>query len=245
MTVIITLPVYKDSEFLRRAVELLEEVTPSITRDFTIVVAEDVSDSSRIVCELTTKYPNIYYCQSDRRLGKGRALREVWKKIGGDVYVFMDVDLSTDLIMFGAYDNMIRKTGEYDLVIGSRYIQGSVVKRPWLRVFASLFYNLIVRSLFHTGVYDHQCGFKSLSRKAATLVLAGTKSNSWFLDTELIVLALRRGLRVLEIPIFWVEKKNKKSVVEVINLVKDACIHMSDFARFLRLALKTGVVQRN
>jgi len=219
--VIVTLPVYKDAQFLRSAVESLEAATLRIIPDFTIVIAEDGSDSTQLVNELKQKYPNIIHLQHDGRLGRGRALREAWGTIEGDVYAYIDVDMATDLVKFDAYKNLLES--ESDLVTGSRYIAGSETNRPRLRRFASKTYNWFVRILFSTGVHDHQCGFKSFTARLVKVLSLEAKSDSWFWDTEVIVLARKRGFRIREIPIHWTERKGPKTPIS--RLARDVWIH--------------------
>ena len=219
--VIVTLPVYKDAQFLRSAVESLEAATLRIIPDFTIVIAEDGSDSTQLVNELKQKYPNIIHLQHDERLGRGRALREAWGTIEGDVYAYIDVDMATDLVKFDAYKNLLES--ESDLVTGSRYIAGSETNRPRVRRFASKTYNWFVRILFSTGVHDHQCGFKSFTARLVKVLSLEAKSDSWFWDTEVIVLARRRGFRIREIPIHWTERKGPKTPIS--RLARDVWIH--------------------
>ncbi len=221
--VVVTLPVYKDSQFLEKAAEVLETATFAITNDFTLLIAEDGSNSSDIVDRLKTKYQNIIYFQSDRRLGRGKALREAWKKVQGDVYVYIDVDLATDLTELDAYKNLVEEQKEFDLVTGSRYIPGSTTTRPRLRRAASIAYNSFVRILFQTGVHDHQCGFKSFSRKLVELLSIEARSDTWFWDTEVIVLARKSGFRIKEISVHWTEKKGSKTPMN--RLMKDVWLH--------------------
>ena len=136
-----------------------------LSQSFTLLIAEDGSDSSQIVAELKQKYPNIVHFQHDQRLGRGKALREAWKAVKGDVYIYVDVDSATDLWKFDAYRNLILMQKDFDLVTGSRYIEGSITNRPLLRRLTSQTYNGLVRLLFQTGVHDHQCGFKSFSSR--------------------------------------------------------------------------------
>lgn len=221
--VIVTLPVYKDTRFLRRAVESLEEITPQIAPNFTLLIAEDGSNSSQLVNELKAKYPRIIYFQHDQRLGRGKALRDAWRSIEGNIYIYVDVDLATDLTKFDAYRNLIEGQTKFDLVTGSRYLSGSETNRPRLRGFASKTYNLFVSFAFRTGVHDHQCGFKSFSGQLAKVLSTEAKSDSWFWDTEVIVLARKLGFRIHEIPIQWTEKKGAKTPVA--RLAKDIWIH--------------------
>ncbi|MGP8071027.1 MAG: glycosyltransferase, partial [Candidatus Bathyarchaeia archaeon] len=103
----------------------MEEATEAIEPTFTLLIAEDGSNSSPTVDELKWKYHNIVYLQNDRRLGRGKALREAWTKVTGETYVYVDVDLATDLEKLDAYRNLIELGKRFDLVTGARYIQGS------------------------------------------------------------------------------------------------------------------------
>jgi len=202
---------------------MLEDATRAIEENFTLLIAEDGSNSRATVDELKAKYSNIIHIQHDERLGRGKALREAWKMVEGDVYVYVDVDLATDLTKFNAYRNLILLQNQFDLVTGSRYISGSTMNRPTLRKTASTTYNWLVRFLFHTGVHDHQCGFKSFSRRLVERLAVEAKSNSWFWDTEVIVLAKRMGFGTKEIQIDWEEKKGQRTPIR--RLLRDVWLH--------------------
>jgi glycosyltransferase involved in cell wall biosynthesis len=234
--IVITLPIYKDTAYLEKAIESLEEITPSLAENFIILIAEDGSNSSEIVDRLAQRYKNIVYFHCDQRLGRGRALREAWKKVQGDIYVYIDVDMATDLRRLDAYKNLLEGQNEADLITGSRYIRGAITTRPWLRKTTSIAYNWIVRNLFQTGVHDHQCGFKSLSKKLVERLNVETKSDSWFWDTEVIVLAKEFGFKIMEIPVYWVEKKGRRTPIK--RLMTDVRLHG---VGLLRLVYRTGL----
>lgn len=221
--VVVTLPIYKDTRFLKGAAVALEEATREISPSFILLIAEDGSDSTRLVNELREKYPNIIHRQNEQRLGRGKALREAWEETKGEVYVYVDADMATDLTKFEAYRKLIESQRDYDLVTGSRYLPESVTNRPRLRGFTSVAYNWFVRLLFATGVHDHQCGFKSFSARLVKALSVEAKSNSWFWDTEVIVLARKLGFKVCEIPVAWHEKKGSKTPLA--RLAKDIWIH--------------------
>jgi len=221
--VVVTLPVYKDTKFLGSTSVMLEEATRGIEQNFTLLIAEDGSNSSATVDELKWKYSNIIYIQHDERLGRGKALREAWKTVQGNMYVYVDVDLATDLAKNDAYRNLIQLRNQFDLVTGSRYMPGSTTNRPRLRRGASVAYNWLVRFLFQTGIHDHQCGFKSFSRRLVDLLAVEARSDSWFWDTEVIVIAKRMGFRVKEVPIDWQEKKGQRTPLK--RLLRDVWLH--------------------
>jgi len=229
--IVLTLPIYKDASYLEKAAESLEKISTTLVRKFTIVIAEDGSNSSEVVNRITQQYKNVAYFQNDRRLGRGRALREAWNNVQGDIYVYIDVDMATDLTKFDAYKNLLEGQNEADLVTGSRYVPGASTNRPWLRKNASISYNWIVRVLFGTGVHDHQCGFKSFSRKLVECLNAEAKSDSWFWDTEVIVLAKKFGFKIKEIPVYWVEKKGRRTPIK--RLLSDVWLHGAGLLRLL------------
>ena len=220
---IITLPVYKDGEFLLRAVDTLEKLTAALSYDCKLLITEDGSDSSQIVSELQKRFSNIIYLHHDQRLGRGRALREAWDKVEGDVYVYLDVDMATDLEKLDAFRKLVQLPERYDMVTGSRYLHGSVTNRPIVRRLTSIAYNTLVRIIFRTGVHDHQCGFKSFSKPLVKMLSREAKSDSWFWDTEVIVLARKLGYSIAEIPIYWTEQKGKTTPLR--RLIKDLWIH--------------------
>jgi hypothetical protein len=222
---IVTLPVYKDTSFLQSTARVLEQATKLISGNFTLLIAEDGSNSSQIVSHLKQEYSNVVHFQHDQRLGRGKALREAWKQVRGDVFIYVDVDSATDLGKFDAYRNLILLQKDFDLVTGSRYIHGSTTNRPLLRRLTSQAYNGLVRLLFQTGVHDHQCGFKSFSRSLAERLEVEARSDSWFWDTEVIVLAKKMGFKIKEIPIHWTEKKGTRTPLK--RLVKDVWLHGS------------------
>jgi len=222
---VVTLPIYNDTRFLGSTAVMLEEATKPIEKRFTLLVAEDGSNSSATIDELKWKYQNLVHLQHDQRLGRGKALRDAWSQIKADVYVYVDVDLATDLDSFDAYRNLILLQNQFDLVTGSRYITGAVINRPTLRKATSIAYNWLVRLLFHTGVHDHQCGFKSFSRQLVERLAVEARSDSWFWDTEVIVLARRMGFRVKEIPVLWTEKKGHRTPLK--RLLRDMWLHGS------------------
>jgi len=232
----VTLPCYKDSEFLAKAVETLEKETKKYTADFKVLVVEDVCDSSRIVENLQKQYGNIMYFNSPQRQGRGRALRQAWRKVEGDVYLFMDVDLSTDVRRMDAYAKLVRgvSEGKFDIITGSRYLAESRAYRPIIRWFVSKAYNFLIRLIFQTGIGDHQCGFKSFSRRCVIDMDTAVKSDSWFWDTEILVIAKKMGYKILEIPVFWVEMKGART--PMVRLVKDIWLHSTGMLRlFLRV----------
>ena len=100
------------------------------------------------------------------------------------------------------------------IATGSRLLPGSSTKRSLRRDVASKGFNLLVRTLLGSKLKDHQCGFKAFDTKKIQPLLNEVEDTHWFWDTEMLVRAQRKGMRVDEIPIEWSEK-GKGSTVDL------------------------------
>lgn len=130
-------------------------------------------------------------------------MRKAWLDSNADIVSYMDVDLATDL---GAFPQLLRAIEEgYDIAIGSRLAPGSSVKRSFKRELTSRSYNLLIRAMFRARFSDAQCGFKALSRKAARQLVPLIRDQKWFFDTELLILAEKKGYRIKDVPVVWIE----------------------------------------
>ncbi|MCC6231485.1 MAG: glycosyltransferase [Verrucomicrobiales bacterium] len=143
------------------------------------------------------------------RRGRGGALREAWSMATGEILAYMDVDLSTDLVHVRDLVQPLR-AGTADVVAGSRLSPGSRVVRGWRRECLSRVFNQMARVLTGSRVRDHQCGFKALTRLAWLDLAPCIEDRAWFFDTELLVHAQRRGWRILEMPVHWVDDPDSR-----------------------------------
>ncbi len=64
---------------------------------------------------------------------------------------------------------------------------------------------MLLRLVFRNRFSDAQCGFKALKRAAAEELLPEVEDDEWFFDTELLLSAERRGYRISEVPVDWIE----------------------------------------
>lgn len=206
------LPVYNEQHVLERSVTALytylEEHLPY---DWRIVIADNAStdETLRVARDLSGRLARVEVLHLDKK-GRGRALRAAWLGSAADVVSYMDVDLSTDL---AAYPPMIRAVAEegYDLATGRRLGRGArVEQRKLQREITSRGYNLLIKLGFRTHFTDAQCGFKAVSRRAAAALLPLIRDNEWFFDTELLILADKKGYRITQIPVHWVDDPDSR-----------------------------------
>ena len=124
----------------------------------------------------------------------------------------MDVDLSTDLrALLPLVAPLL--SGHSDVAIGTRLATGARVVRGPKRELISRSYNVILRTALRARFTDAQCGFKAVRREALPGLLSEIRDNGWFFDTELLVLAQRRGLRIHEVPVDWVDDPDSRVAI--------------------------------
>ena len=150
--------------------------------------------------------------------GRGRALRTVWAASDAEVVAYMDVDLSTGLEAFLPLIAPLM-SGHSDLAIGSRLAKGAAVVRGPKREFISRTYNLLLRSTMAARFSDAQCGFKAARTDVVQALLPRIEDQSWFFDTELLLLAERSGLRIHEVPVDWIDDPDSR--VDIAKTITD------------------------
>ena len=202
----IVIPVYNEERVLRQSVETLRAyLMRYFPYRWQITVADNASTDGtwNLAQTLMAEYEGVHALHLDQK-GRGRALRTAWLASDADVVSYMDVDLSTNLESFLPLVAPII-TGHSDLAIGSRLLRAAVITRQWKREIISRCYNLMIRMLFRNRFSDAQCGFKAIRGTTARELLPRVENQEWFFDTEVLLLAEERGLRIYEVPVVWVE----------------------------------------
>lgn len=207
----IVIPVLNEAHVLEKSVErVLEFLRPRFHCSWRIVIVDNGSsdgtqDIAKELCEHHSEVQFLYLMQR----GRGRALRHAWLQSRAQVVCYMDVDLSTSLEHLGELIGSIADDG-YDIAIGSRLMPQSRTTRSFKRGVISRIYNVFVKAVLFTRFSDAQCGFKAISRKAVEQIIPHVADQSWFFDTELLVLAEKRGYRIKDIPVVWVEDDDSR-----------------------------------
>jgi glycosyltransferase involved in cell wall biosynthesis len=216
----IVVPVYNEQALLefsiRRLHRYLRESFPFTWR---IVVADHAStdDTLAIARKLSSELPGVDVAHMPAT-GRGRALRAAWSSSDAEVVVYMDVELSTDLrALLPLVAPLL--SGHSDLAIGSRLAPGARVKRGPKRQFISRSYNHVLHAALRARFSDAQCGFKAARTSVVRELLPDVQDEGRFFDTELLVLAERRGMRIHEVPVDWVADPDSR--VELATAVRD------------------------
>ena len=213
----VVLPAYNEEATIEHTVETTLETLGAFCDSFEVIVAEDGCDdrTPAIADRLATEDDRVRHVHAEERLGRGGALERAFRASDGDVLVYFDTDLATDMTHLKELVDAIRTEG-YDVATGSRRMPGNKQSREPERGVASTGYNTLVRLLLRSNLYDHQCGFKAFDRATLYALLDDVEDDHWFWDTEVLVRAQREGYRVKEFPVQWTPKGDTK-----VDLVRD------------------------
>jgi len=214
----IVFPAYNEVDFLVPAIEKTTQKLNDFTHSYEIIIAEDGSHdgTAQRAEELAQKYPYVKHIHREKRMGRGAALNNAFKQCNGEVLVYMDLDLATNLNYLKPLIQAITVEG-YDFSTGSRMLPESTVERTRSRSISSKTYNFLVRNILGSKLRDHQCGFKAFKREPLLQLLDEVEATHWFWDTEIMVRAHRHHCKIKEIAVEWQSGKDTK-----VNLVEDS-----------------------
>ena len=137
--------------------------------------------------------------------GKGAAVREGVRAAKGDPIVFLDSDLTIPVDVIDRFILALNQGA--DVAIASRYVPGSIVKRPWWRSLLGVVFRRCVHLLVPVSVKDTQCGGKAYTAEAAKDLFAKSRLDGFSFDAEVLFLANRGGYRVKEISFTLVQDR--------------------------------------
>lgn len=221
---LVVIPVYNEAERIERNTLAVKKYLDDRGVDFNLVLAVDRSpDRSELICvDIANKYECVHTIINNKKAGRGLAVRNAWDSCDARIYSFIDADLSVGVESLYEGFNII-KMGKAKFVVGSRYSAGSKTSRPPLRKVVSFSYNIILQKLFKNNIKDYQCGLKMISADALAPIIASSRVNSWFWDAEIIVLGLKMGYTVYQLPVKWKEAKYSKTSLR--RLFHDIILH--------------------
>lgn len=209
---VVVIPTYNERENIQRVVPAVLD-----TADCRIVVVDDDSPdgTAEVVRDLASQERRIQLVNHRPKLGIGPAYKEGFRAAfamdpAPDLIVQMDADLSHPPEMLPEF---VRLAADYDLVLGSRYLHGiTVVNWPIERLLLSYFGNWYVRQVLRLPVRDATGGFKCWRREAlAAIHPERVRSNGYSFQIETTYRAWRRGLRIREVPIIFMDRESGES----------------------------------
>lgn len=154
--------------------------------------------------------------------GKGNAVKHGVMMGCGDYLLVTDTDLSVPIEETTRFLPPLLDLSRQGIAIASREVPGSVRHHePGYRHLMGRVFNWLVRRLAVPGIHDTQCGFKCFGRDAAHLIFPLQRIDGWGFDVELLYIAQRHGLPIVEVPINWYYRDDSRvrPVLDTVTMV--------------------------
>jgi len=214
----VIIPCYNEEKNLKRGV--LDEVEDYLQKqkfESEVIVSDDEStDKSRkFVKDYVKKHPRFKLLEN-KHAGKPFAVRSGIEKAKGEVVLFTDMDQSAPIKEFDKFLPFFQKG--FEVVIGSRGQKREGFSL--VRLIGSNVFRLIRQKLLLKKIIDTQCGFKAFKNQVARDLFSrllifkeAKKTKGWKVgafDVELLFIAQKKGYRMGEVVIDWVDKDSGK-----------------------------------
>ncbi len=233
----VVLACYNEAEILMASFAEIWDTLEEMKRPYEILFIDDVSrDRTReLIAKIVKENPGIdlRVILHDQNRGRGQTVTDGFRAARGRIAGYLDVDLEVHCryipslvraIDRGADVATVRRIYAFQLLSLDRYVM-------------SRGYSFLVRELLGVRFRDTETGFKFFRREAALPVLDEIHDPGWFWDTEFMVRAGRRGLRIEEVPGAYIRRYDKTSTVRGL---RDSVRYFAKLLAFRRALRREG-----
>jgi dolichyl-phosphate beta-glucosyltransferase len=208
----IVIPAYNEEERIAGTVEEAARYLAGTAGRGEVILADDGSTDATVERARSASCHGIRLriLPAEENRGKGDAVRRGMLAAEGDVVLFTDADLSTPLAEIRRF--LPELEAGHPVVIGSRKLEPDrVVRRqPWFRQYMGRVFSWLARRLLNPHVADFTCGFKAFRREVVPVLFQPLTLAGWAFDAELLHIAHRRRVPVLELPVAWSNRSDTR-----------------------------------
>jgi len=201
----IVIPAHNEQESLQKVLDGIPPLEPSLLCKVFVVDDGSSDDTFKIANKAGVEVVRHAFS-----LGVGGAMKTGYllaKEWGADIVVQLDADGQHDPQEIERILQPVLN-GEADIVIGSRFLNGSVLPLSWTRRAGIRFFSKILNRLTGYGLTDLTSGYRAISGKIIESVAFSSEKH---FAVEMALLANKNGLTVVEVPISPLERKSGES----------------------------------
>jgi len=208
----VVVPAHNEAARLGATLQAMHKYLQDQGYRYEIVVVDDVSRDAtgEVARSFQAAAPILRVLRRDANPGKGAAVQAGMLAARGRYVLFSDADNSTPIDQTAKL--LAALEAGHDIAIGSRALPDSnlVVRQPWYREGMGRIFNLLVRLVALRQFVDTQCGFKCFRQEVSRELFSHQTVPGWAFDVEVLFMALRRGYRVAEIPVTWINSRESR-----------------------------------
>ena len=206
----VVIPAYKEGERIGRTLLEIEKYFNDKDYEWEVIIVVDGSpdNTADISRNYSTQIRNLRVIDNKENHGKGYVVRQGLLEAKGKYRLFMDADGSTSITHLDKF--LPEFENGYDVVIGSRDIEGAFVQihqAKYKEILGDMG-NWAIRIVLGLWSFpDTQCGFKIISGKAADEVAKRMVIDRFGFDFELVKLSKDLGFKIKQLPVRWLNEE--------------------------------------
>ncbi len=224
----IVIPAYNEAARIPGTLESVVDCIRSRGWSAEVVVVNDGSRdaTAEVVRSFAARAPEVRLLENPCNRGKGYSVRYGLLHSFGEIVMFTDADLSAP--MEEAEGLFAAIAAGADIAIGSRWLESTrqTHRQPLYRQFFGRCFNAVTRLVMGLPFADTQCGFKAFTRAAAQTVFQLQTIDRWGFDPEILFIALKRGYRIVEVPVSWAHDERTR-----MSYLRDGLRMLQDIAQ--------------
>ena len=223
------IPAHNEQARLPASLPKIHEFLKAQAFSWEVIVVDSGSrdGTAQVVRDFTARWPELRLVQVERP-GKGLAVRRGMLAARGDYRFICDADLSMPIDQVPRF--LPPSMRDADIAIASREVAGAARHdEPTYRHLIGRAFNVLVRRLTIPEIQDTQCGFKCFRRSVAEDLFRVQQVEGWTFDVEILYVALRRGYRIVEVPIPWYYNPGSR-----VRIARDSLTMFTDLFRIRR-----------
>lgn len=207
----VVIPAYNEEARLPRSLDRIGEYLRRAHPSSEVIVIDDGSrdHTAEVVRQRQAQMPELRLLSNGANRGKGYSVRAGMLAASGEISLFTDADLSAPI---EEAEKLLDTLRSADIAIGSRALDRRLIQvhQSRAREFAGIFFNKMTRLATGLAFEDTQCGFKAFRTARTRAIFQQQKIEDFGFDPEVLFLAKRRGLRIVEIPVVWAHDPGTK-----------------------------------
>jgi dolichyl-phosphate beta-glucosyltransferase len=206
----VVIPSYNEEKRLAAGLRQALEYLGRRGLPYELLVVDDGSRDRTAELAETFAGQGVRVLRHERNRGKGAAVRTGVLASRGDRVLLSDADFSTPIEELEKLERRLQDGTP--LVIGSRGVADSQIEKrqPFYREMMGKTFNRLIRLFGVRGIRDTQCGFKLVRGDVGRSLCAELLIEGFAWDVELIWLARRRGYRVAEVGVLWINSPDSR-----------------------------------
>lgn len=156
-------------------------------------------------------------------MGRGKTVMDGIEKARADIVGYIDIDCEVSPVYLPYMISLIKEK-RADVVIGRRFYR--TTPHSMVREILSRGYQWLSDVLVGTGRLDTETGYKLFRKKKIVPIFKRIEHQGWFWDTEVMVYARRKRLKIVEVPVLFLRRFDKQSSVNIVKDTMDYLVHL-------------------